>query len=191
MVWPGKLYFQLYKSQVYSTMVLHATYHHKNPTDPCYTLHIAANNKVQRQIKVCSMTISRTYKESYHSALSAPHNLLPLSYRTTAGITTFTLHCCQYIHQPRILSVYFLIPPGQRKPESKVAVDSEGYCYQVQTKVLANCRGYNGGRIAKELEGDDPWDFFLIPQHTSLNCSAYLKKMTLAKPVKNSLLFTE
>jgi len=34
-----------------------------------------------------------------------------------------------------------------------VAVDSEGYCYQVRTKGLANCRGNTGDRIAKELEG--------------------------------------
>ena len=81
------------------------------------------------------MTISKTYTVRYHSALPVPCNLLPLSYRTTTGITKFTLHCCQYIHQPRILST-FIFPPGQSKPESKVAVDSEGYRYQVQTKTL-------------------------------------------------------
>ena len=102
------------------------------------------------------MTISKTHTVRYHSALSAPYNLLQLLYKTTNGITKFTLHCCQYIYQTRMLSVYFYIPPGQCKPESKVAVDNKGYCYQLWAKGLANCRGNTGGRIAKVLEGDDP-----------------------------------
>jgi len=93
-------------------MVLHVRYRNKNPTDPCYTSHILANNKVQWQIQVCWITISRTYTIRYLSALFAPYNLPLLSYRTTTGITTFTLHSYQYIYQPRILSVY-LIPPCQ------------------------------------------------------------------------------
>jgi hypothetical protein len=163
----------------------------RTSTNPCYTLHTPAYNNVQWQIKLYWMTISKTYTVRYNSALSAPYNLLQLSYRTTNGITTFTLHCCQYIYQPRILSVYFYIPPGQCKPQSKMALDNEGYCFQLWTKGLANCRGNTGDRIAKELEEDDHWDFFLIPQYTSLNCSAYLKKLTVANLVKNSLLFTE
>jgi hypothetical protein len=191
MVWPGKLYLHLYtKAKSIHCRVLHVRYCHQNPTDTRYTLHIPANNEVQWQIKVCCMTISKTYTVRYHSALTAPHNLLQLSYRTTNGITKFTLHCCQYIYQSQILSVYFYIPPGQCKPQSQVAVDNEGYCYQLWTKELANCRGNIGDRIAKGLEGDDPWDFFLIPQYTSLNFSAYFKKLTVAKLVKNSLLFT-
>lgn len=182
MVWPGKLYLHLYKCQVHT---LHGITR-KTPSSepPCYTLHIPANNKVQWQIKVCWITISKTNTVRYHSALSAPYNLLQLSYRTTNGITKFTLHCCQYIYQTQMHSVYFYIPPGQCKPESNVAVDNEGYCYQLWTKGLANCRGNTGGRKAKVLEGDDPWDFFLIPQYNSLNCSAFLKKVTVAKLLK-------
>ena len=148
---------------------------------------------IHSKISLCS-TCSLHYIKDIHSKIShcSTCSLPPTAALIQNNKWYHKIHSALLpVHIPAMNSVYFYIPLGQCKPESKVAVDNEGYCYQLWTKGLANCRGNTGDRIAKQLEGDDPWDFFLIPQYTSLNCSTFLKELTVAKLVKSSLLFTE
>jgi hypothetical protein len=144
----------------------------------------------------------------YHSALflPAPCNLLQLSH-TTNGITRLcscllpATYCSSHTEQQMlsqnslctVASTYtshefslstFIFTLANVSPSPKwLLIVKVSATNTLWTNELANCKE-TGDRVAKKLEGADPWDIFLIPQYNSLSCSAYLKKVTVAKLVK-------